>query len=221
MNRAYFVQFIACVVLTGCSSSEIPMNERSRWAGVTELPGWTVVATESALDGIQDAAEMKRRPSGHADELSLEQLTLDSFIEHGDGLTEDETREYGQLNDALHNKIRQLATERFKDTPLPAAYAESGRDPELMRSMGTPFTYQNTDWYDMSYHCHINVLRDYLSTDFIRSLQRLLTGEHQDWFIVVHGCEDIDFTSEDWLYISSDQLLLTDDVAAAFGISMD
>lgn len=121
--------------------------------------------------------------------------------------------EYASYNDQLHEELTAAALEHFKNTPVDDNYPHGDVDVDFLRKVGTPFTYQNGDWYQPTYECYICVLRPYLSATLLVAFQRLLVAELKDWCIVVVLSEDSSFGEGERIYVFSDQTLLDQDGA--------
>jgi hypothetical protein len=186
-----FGLMLPMVLLTGCTSHEQPLSPAERWSKFDELEGWTV---SEDFDEAVKGEHLKRHPRH------------DSYIPISERkkLTESESEEYGRLNETLHEKLRFLSKEHFKNTPVPKELQKNQGDDSYF----SPFTYQNYDWYGPSFECYILVLTDYVSTELLQKFQAQLHDEFQDWCIRVACADTSDFRSDHDLAVFSDRIIV-------------
>lgn len=198
----------------------MPQQARDRWDGLHALRGWTRF---ESIDELEEAKQTVKNERLGDDPIYRSRLyfPIAGLDQPGvEPLTEAQAEEYGRLNMLLHEKMTRAATAQFNDTPLPPGFEENGGNPDTAWIMGTPFTYQNHDWYCASYECYIGVLTEYASSDLFKAFQELLRDEHANWCIAVFASDDFDFigTDDAELYLFSNQALVTSDTLASFGI---
>jgi hypothetical protein len=172
-----------------------------RWADLQKVRGVRVFATSDELSNAQKAAVLSRNPNNCL------------YRPAGDRGLYDKQK-YGRLNGRLHDNMEATARKHFKDVLITDDYPQGGVDSDFLQSIGTAFTYQNSDWYGPSYECYIGVLCSYLSATLLIEFQHLLVGDLAKWCIVVVLCQDSSFGEGPFIYLFSDQALIDPDAAA-------
>lgn len=177
------------------------MGKRSdgRWADLQDIRGLRVLASYDDLSDAVKEAVLTRNPKN-----CMYQPVDQTPPYNGEA--------YAERNELLHERMTAAARTYFKDTSIDDDYPGEA-DTDFLEEIGTPFTYQNGDWYQPTYECYIGVLLPYVSSAFLLALQRLLTAEFGDWCIVVVLCEDSSFGDGEEVYLFSDQALLDLDAA--------
>jgi hypothetical protein len=165
-----------------------------QWRAVCEAEDWEFCADDG--DGLPSIVDEVMR-TRHANNPLFDKRNL----------SDQERNEYGRLNGVLHDRMTETARRLFRDTPLPDEYTAGNYDSEWTRRIGTPFTYQNSDWYGPTYECYIAVLHEYLSTEFVSQLQKLLVNELENWCIVLGTASDLAFDADEAMRIYSDQVI--------------
>ncbi len=186
-----FAPVLASLALLGWQGEESPMSTDRRWSTIHELKGWLVC--RDFADAVK-TAHLKRHPRHN------------SYIPTSEArrLTDEQGAAYGRLNNQLHEELRRVSREYFKDVPVPKEIKRK----RALESYFTPFTYQNYDWYGPSYECYVGVLKDYVSAELLRRFQFLLRDEYQDWCIRVVGSNDATFDHDHDIAVFSDQVLM-------------
>lgn len=173
-----------------------------RWAQLGDIRGLRVVASQGELSRAVKDAALLRNPNN---------WTYQPVGQVTPPFDEDE---YGRRDDLLHQKVKTAARAYFKGMRVDDNYPKGcGGDVAFLRAVGTPFTYQNEDWHQPTYECHIGVLLPYISSRLLLAFQQLLTAEFEGWCIVVGLCHDASFGYSDHVYLFSDQAFVRQDVA--------
>jgi hypothetical protein len=185
------------LVLSGCSSEKQMTN--NKWDTANQLTGFIVHDDYSLIE----KAHRKRHPR-HCSYIPLNEVKP---------LTDAEADEYGTLNEKLHDALREVSKEHFKNTPIPDSLKTEDQP------YFTHFTYQNYDWYGPTYECYIGVIGDYVSADLLKKFQALLVDDFRDWCIQVVISKSHDFNNDSEIAIFCDQVLVPVSAAKILGIA--
>lgn len=171
-------------------------DSNPRWATLGQLKGLRIVGDSQNYDSIAYAG-VRRHPH-HSSKITLDEIQPLSDAEH---------ERYSELNGQLHKKLLATVQSHFRGTPVP----------EILRDAcgsGTPFTYQNWDWFGPSYECYLVVWEDSVSSSLLCKLQLLLAGDFDDWCIMVCTTQKTDFDTNHEIAIFKNEVLIPQPAAS-------
>ncbi|MFT5323418.1 MAG: hypothetical protein ACI8P0_001267 [Planctomycetaceae bacterium] len=202
-RRSFLAGVIVVVSGSGCYESSESTMENSTSEPTANSKQWQLICTTNGWefihhnDGVMPEWLASLMKSRHANNPVFENREL----------TELQESEYDDLNQLLHSRMTEVAREHFCDVPLPLEYESQGEwAVEFAWKIGTPFTYQNLDWYGPTYECFITILESYVSSTLVNRFQQQLCDVLTDWGIVVCSADDTSFDPREVIHIYGDRV---------------
>ena len=125
---------------------------------------------------------------------------------------------YATLNGTLHERVENALREYFRDAPLPEPNLHVDRDASQPTRRYRAFSYQNRDWFDTNSRINVQVAGDFVSRDLIETLQHQLSGNLEEWGILMFAPPSTYFDARDpfAIFITHDRTLVSNRFAKTY-----